>query len=182
MVLVQNLQERDIKLSSFSFSLYYTFSWKPCTNLPIWANLRTLQMKQQVSESVVRRHLKTSQTSQENICVWVSWPATILKRNFDTATVAASEVSLVFSKESETKTNATVSSAYQIKLKKVFAVAKIQKQLLQMLYENEPTALLKRAPALQNFLEHLFRKTTVNAWLWKSAPNFRNEGSLFLTF
>ena len=27
MVSVQNLQERDIKLSSFSFSLYYTFSW-----------------------------------------------------------------------------------------------------------------------------------------------------------
>ena len=27
MVSVQNLQERDIKLSSFSFSRYYTFLW-----------------------------------------------------------------------------------------------------------------------------------------------------------
>ena len=81
-------------------------------HVPIWANLRTLQVKQQVSEAVVRRHqsLKTLQTTQENICVWVSWPATLLKRDFDTdvfqwnlrnfsehhfyrtATVAASEV------------------------------------------------------------------------------------------
>ena len=55
-------------------------------HVTIWANLRTLQVKQQVSEAVVRRHqsLKTSQTSQENICVWVSWPATLLKRDIDT--------------------------------------------------------------------------------------------------
>ena len=55
-------------------------------HVPIWANLRTLQVKQQVSEAVVRRHqsLKTSQTPQENICVFISWPATLLKRDFDT--------------------------------------------------------------------------------------------------
>ena len=55
-------------------------------HVPIWANLRTLQVKQQISEAVVRRHqsLKTSQTPHENICVWVSWPATLLKRDFDT--------------------------------------------------------------------------------------------------
>ena len=63
-------------------------------HVPIWANLRTLQVKQQVSEAVGRRHqsLKTSQTPQKNNCVWASWPATLLKRNFDTATVAPSEV------------------------------------------------------------------------------------------
>ena len=44
-----------------------------------------------------------------------------------------------------------------------------------MLCKNGPTALLKRAPVLLNFKEHLFRKTTVNAWLWKSAPNFRKS-------
>ena len=51
-------------------------------------------MKQQVSEAVVRRHqsLKTSQIPQEKICVSVSWPATLLKRDFRTATVATSEV------------------------------------------------------------------------------------------
>ena len=55
-------------------------------HVPIWANLRTLQVKQQNSEAVVRRHqsLKSSQTPQENICVWVSWPVTLLKRDFDT--------------------------------------------------------------------------------------------------
>ena len=55
-------------------------------HVPIWANLRTLQVKQQVSEAVARRHqsVKTSQTPQENICVWISWPATLLKRYFNT--------------------------------------------------------------------------------------------------
>ena len=55
-------------------------------HVPIWANLSTLQVKQKVSEAVVRRHqsLKTSQTPQDNICVWVSWPAALLKRDFDT--------------------------------------------------------------------------------------------------
>ena len=48
-------------------------------HVPIWASLRTLHVKQQVSEAVVCRHhsLKTSQTPQENICVSVSWPATL---------------------------------------------------------------------------------------------------------
>ena len=61
------------------------FSAKSENHGPIWANLRTLQVKQQISEAVIRRHqsLKTSQTPQENICVWVSWPATVLKRDFD---------------------------------------------------------------------------------------------------
>ena len=67
----------------------------------------TLQVKQHVSEAVVRRFLKISQTPQENICVWISWPSTLLKREFNTgeiykifkntffyrkATMAASEV------------------------------------------------------------------------------------------
>ena len=46
---------------------------------------------------------------------------------YRTATVATSEVKLVLSKESETKTDANVSNTDQIKLKKVFAAAKIQK-------------------------------------------------------
>ena len=78
-------------------------------HVTIWANLRTLQVKEQVSEAVVRRlqSLKTSQTPQENICVWVFWPAKetsiqmfsyeIYKISrehlfYRTATVAASEV------------------------------------------------------------------------------------------
>ena len=68
------------------------------------------------------------------------------------ATVAASEVWLVFSNESGTKTNATVSNTYRIYLKKVFIVAKIQKQLLQVFCKGRPKALLERAPVLQKFL------------------------------
>ena len=41
-----------------------------------------------------------------------------------TAPVAASEVELVFSKESGTKIGATISNKYQIQLKKVSAAAK----------------------------------------------------------
>ena len=48
---------------------------------------------------------------------------------YRTATVAASEIQLVFSKDSGTKADATVSNPYQIYFKKVFATPKIQEQL-----------------------------------------------------
>ena len=49
---------------------------------------------------------------------------------YRTATVAASEVELVFLKESRTKSNAIASNTYQISPKKGFAAGKIQNQLL----------------------------------------------------
>ena len=46
-------------------------------------------MKQQILEAVDRslQFLKIPQTLQENICVWVSWSAMLLKRDFNTAKV-----------------------------------------------------------------------------------------------
>ena len=73
------------KIRARKYSILGRFSSSE-NHVPIWANLRTVQVKQQVSETVVHRNqsLKTSQAPPENIFVLVSWPATLLKRDFDT--------------------------------------------------------------------------------------------------
>ena len=50
--------------------------------------------------------------------------------------MAASDVKLVFSKESGTKTGATVSDKYQIQLKNVFSVAKIITSVREIIPES----------------------------------------------
>ena len=61
---------------------------RPCTDLSHKCNLlrKTLQVKRPVSEKNARRFqfLKFRKLHRKTICVWVSWPATLLKRDFNT--------------------------------------------------------------------------------------------------
>ena len=102
---------------------------------------------------------------------------------YRTASVAASEVELVFSKESRTKTDATFSNKSQIQLKKVFAAVKIQKQPPQVFCKRTPATLLKRGFRIAKFLrtfisknicERLLLKITISVtnYRWKVNPDF----------
>ena len=77
----KTFSRRLAKTSSRRLQNVFKTSWKTSSSTK---TMYQFEVKQQVSEVVGRRFLKISRTTQENICVWISWPATLLKRDFNT--------------------------------------------------------------------------------------------------
>ena len=154
-------------------------------------------MKQQVSEAVVRRRqfLKVSPTPQGSICVWVSWPATLFETSIQLFSCEIYKISK----------NTILKNSYSgcfWGLTRVFKGVHDKNRCLRhkpvlaekgICCSEKPEAatvgVLKRRPNkvfIKNRLQYceifkniVFKKTSVNGCLWKSALNFPKEGFLF---
>ena len=123
------VMKRELASETVNYDTKIMYQFEPKWNLLI----STPQVKQQVSEAVARRFLKISETpstgkhlrlsllacnSIKKILQYRCFPVKFTKflgtHFYRTAAVVTSEISLMFSKESGTKTDATVSNTYQI--------------------------------------------------------------------